>query len=75
MKWCPPSHGPDERITEIFGRMLMMRDVEFMLSRAILGARNVDVDLINEKATAAFPGEVCFLQTLPWEQPGRSLMK
>lgn len=63
-----PSHGPDSLITEIFGTDAdMMRDVEFMSSRAILGARNVDADLINEKATAAFPGQVCFLQTLPWK--------
>lgn len=53
------SHGPDELITEIFGvDGDMMRNIDFMASRAILGARNVDVDLINDKATAAFPGEV-----------------
>ena len=63
------STGPEELITEIFGSdPTMLRNVDFMSSRAILGARNVDVDTINDLAAGKFPGKVC-LEPLPQKLP------
>ena len=54
-----PSSGPDELIKEIFGTdPARMRDVDFMIPRAILTPRNVDVDIINSKALDVFPGQI-----------------
>ena len=59
----------EELITEIFGSdPPMLHNVDFMSCRAILGARNVDVDTINDLATGKFPGEVC-LEPLPLKLP------
>ena len=54
-----PSNGPDDLILEIFGDdPFRMKDADFMVPRAILTPRNLDVDAINDTATDRFPGEV-----------------
>ena len=49
------STGPEELISKMSGSdPTMLRNVDFMSSKAILGARNVDVDTINGLATDNF---------------------
>ena len=49
------STGPEELISKMSGSdPTMLRNVDFMSSRAILGARNVDVDTINGLAIDNF---------------------
>ena len=53
------STGPDKLITEVFGTHAdQMLNLEFLSSRVILGAWDVDADHVNDRATQAFPGEV-----------------
>ncbi len=52
------SNGPDELISEIFGNdPARMSDASFMVPRAILTPRNLDVDSVNSKATDSWDGK------------------
>lgn len=54
-----PTENIDDLIESIYGSQpaaLLSKD--FLVGRAILTPKNIDVDDINEKVCARFPGEV-----------------
>lgn len=62
-----PTEDIDDLIDTIYGSNLEdLSSTAFLVGRAILTPKNVDVDAINKKGTARFPGQV--LPYLPASQ-------